>query len=164
MLAARCSRPAGAAAPGLLQRARAAGSSCRAAVPAPRQDEEGGEVGVFSSPGHAATSDRCLRRRRRRHSCPACSARRRPALRWRASAAQPLRSTAAHRTPRICRAPAMAAAGALPLLLPLLLPSAADAATALPHLPEVSGYWMALGLGAAGVTTTVLLTSRFLVS
>lgn len=58
----------------------------------------------------------------------------------------------------------MAAAGTLPLLLPLLLPSAADAATALPHLPEVSGYWMALGLGAAGVTTTVLLTSRFLVS
>ena len=57
----------------------------------------------------------------------------------------------------------MAAAGTLPLLLPLLLPSAADAATAL-HLPEVSGYWMALGLGGAGVATTLLLTSRFLVS
>ncbi|PRW05802.1 ATP-dependent DNA ligase [Chlorella sorokiniana] len=58
----------------------------------------------------------------------------------------------------------MAAAGALPLLLPLLLPSAADAATALPHLPEFNGYWMALGLGGAGVVTTLLLTSRFLMS
>ena len=57
----------------------------------------------------------------------------------------------------------LAAAGALPLLLPLLLPSAADAA-GMVHLPGGSGYWLSLGLGAAGVTATLLLTSRFLVS
>lgn len=91
---------------------------------------------------------------------PSCSGRCGPALRW-PSPAQPLRSPAACRTPRSRSVPAMAGAGALPLLLPLLLPSAADAADA---LPTISGYWMALGLGAAGVTTTLLLTSRFLVS
>lgn len=156
MLAACCPRSAGAAATGL-PRARAASAKlCRAAPPPPRQAPHGAAVRVWDV-RHGAPTD-CAAAAVRR--APSCSGRCGPALRW-PSPAQPLRSPAACRTPRSRSVPAMASAGALPLLLPLLLPSAADAADA---LPTISGYWMALGLGAAGVTTTLLLTSRFLVS
>lgn len=60
-------------------------------------------------------------------------------------------------------APTVAAAA---LLLPALYPSAAAAAAAaeLPRLAADSPYLACLGLGTAGVITTLLLTSRFLLS
>lgn len=58
---------------------------------------------------------------------------------------------------------ATAAAATLGLLLPLADPLAAAAATE--HVASGGGmYWTCLGLGAAGVVTTLLCPSRFLLS
>lgn len=58
-----------------------------------------------------------------------------------------------------------AAVSAAALLLPLVHPEgAAAAAAALPTEHIQNMYWMSIGMGSLGVVTTLLLTSRFLMS
>lgn len=53
-------------------------------------------------------------------------------------------------------------ASGMALLLPLLHPAAAEAAGSAPA--HLSGYATCFALGALGIITTLLLTSRFLMS